>query len=451
MEPSRIERALRSGPPDEPPYRPRPLALDAAAGVQSRYRGLAGNVAAAVATLAVVVLASAAAFAVLSPGFGPAGDGTPPEAGEWGPLAVTTSPGNGDAALMMGAIRISDECVVLETIDDRPTLLVWSSGQASWDPQERRILFRARDGAVVELQDGQQVGLGGSGRDLSTDRLSPEDQDGPSWDEWLTTISWAAEPDPACRAQSVWFVGEVIIDQGPSVVPPTIDPSLVAVPTQDPELAGSPGPCRLGLTGGTLVSDERWGLAIENRDGSLQKVLWPHGYAARREASRLALIDGNGSVVAYEGDLVRMGGGLSGTDDAWGACGDITVVGGGHEALLREMRDAGLDVKVDSRFTATPLAASGVALCFMGQIVQVFEYDTQAEAESAVASIDPDDPSHVGGSDVEWIGDPKFWQGDRVIVLYVGADAVTEDALDALLGEPFASGRGRGFSEERDC
>ncbi len=134
------------------------------------------------------------------------------ETEKWGPLAVTTAPGNGDMALTTGSLRISDECVVLETLDDRPTLLVWSSAQASWDPQERRILFRTRDGGVVELRDGQQVGLGGSGRGLSAEVLSPGEWDGLLWDEWLPTIDWAAAPDPTCRADFVWSVGEVIVD-----------------------------------------------------------------------------------------------------------------------------------------------------------------------------------------------------------------------------------------------
>jgi len=362
MEPSRIERALRNGPVDEPVYRAVPLTLDAPSGPRRGSRRLAGSVAAVVGTGAVVVLAGVMAFVVLSPGFGPAGDAFPSlcsperldfrvvrvtdvmgtrridtelenlseedcavpramhvrihdrphqrvpadseftaqsegrehlapgmvrlpsgstargviewtnlcrpvdtgdlsvlaflsehpsrmaatwvetaydrygragapaclrpesialvtpltiteasETEEWGPLAVTTSPGNGDEALTTGAIRISDECVVLETADDGSTLLVWSSDQASWDPEERRILFRARDGGVVELQDGQQVGLGGSGRGLSAEVLSPGEWDGLSWDEWLPTIDWAAAPDPTCRADFVWSVGEVIV------------------------------------------------------------------------------------------------------------------------------------------------------------------------------------------------------------------------------------------------
>lgn len=109
---------------------------------------------------------------------------------------------------------------------------------------------------------------------------------------------------------------------------PTADPSLIAVPTQDPEPAGTPRACPAALIEGILVSDERWGLAIQDPEGLTREVLWPHGYAARREASGLALIDGDGSVVAHEGDRVQIGGGETSSDGAWLGCGGIKVVAG---------------------------------------------------------------------------------------------------------------------------
>lgn len=114
----------------------------------------------------------------------------------------------------------------------------------------------------------------------------------------------------------------------PSVAQPTVDPSVVGVPTQAPEPSGSPRPCPAALIEGALVTDERWGLVIEDADGLRRKILWPHGYAAR-VGSRLALLDASGSIVAYEGDLVRVGGGETGSSGTWLGCGGITVVPGG--------------------------------------------------------------------------------------------------------------------------
>lgn len=112
------------------------------------------------------------------------------------------------------------------------------------------------------------------------------------------------------------------------LVPLGTDPSLVAVPTQapEPQPVGTPGACPSALIEGRLVPDERWGMALEDTDGLIRKVIWPHGYAARREGSQLALLDASGSVVAYEGDFVGIGGGETGGGGDWLACGGITVV-----------------------------------------------------------------------------------------------------------------------------
>jgi len=95
---------------------------------------------------------------------------------------------------------------------------------------------------------------------------------------------------------------------------------------QAPVPAGTPAACPEALIEGTLVADERWGMALAGTDGLRRKVLWPHGYTARREAGGLVLYDAGGSVVAREGDVVAIGGGETGSDGPWLACGGISVV-----------------------------------------------------------------------------------------------------------------------------
>jgi hypothetical protein len=249
-------------------------------------------------------------------------------------------------------------------------------------------------------------------------------------------------------------IGTLLMRDCGGLVPLGTDPSLVAVPTQapEPQPVRTPAACPSALIEGRLVGDEHWGMALEDTGGLTRKILWPPGYTTQRDASGLVLYDAGGSVVAREGDVVSIGGGETGSDDPWLACGDITAMDSGHESLLRGLREAGLDAHVGSRFNAAPFPGSGVALCVTGESLQVYEFRTEAQAQAAVASIDPGDPSHVGDSIIEWVGNPKFWQGHRSIVLYAGSDPDTEDALDALLGEPFAVGGGRGgFTEERDC
>lgn len=47
-----------------------------------------------------------------------------------------------------------------------------------------------------------------------------------------------------------------------------------------------------------------------------------------------------------------------------------------------------------------------------------------------------------GTSIVDWTGSPRFWQHDRLILLYLGGDAGTETLLTTALGPPFARGVG---------
>jgi hypothetical protein len=42
----------------------------------------------------------------------------------------------------------------------------------------------------------------------------------------------------------------------------------------------------------------------------------------------------------------------------------------------------------------------------------------------------------------DWIGPPRLWQRDRVLVMYLGDGAATETLLSSVLGPPFARGEG---------
>lgn len=114
---------------------------------------------------------------------------------------------------------------------------------------------------------------------------------------------------------------------------PSNPPSLVAVPTLEPEPSGSPRACPAALIRGTLVAHPEWGLAITDTEGMTRKVMWPFGSAARLEGGRLVLLDASGSVLAREGDQIEIGGGESGNnrvgpDGTWIGCGGVKVVEG---------------------------------------------------------------------------------------------------------------------------
>ena len=102
-------------------------------------------------------------------------------------------------------------------------------------------------------------------------------------------------------------------------------PTIVAVPTGSPWPGTTPPPCPAAITGGTLVDDADFGLVLTTGDRRV-KLVFPFGYHALDVGDgQLALVDGGGTVIAYEGNSVYVGGGFMGADEStWNACGGIS-------------------------------------------------------------------------------------------------------------------------------
>lgn len=119
----------------------------------------------------------------------------------------------GDAAMLAGVLQVTDKCVVLETGNDSTVMLVWPSDQTRWDPRLRMITFQNADSEVRELRGGQAVSFGGSGRPVNPRRSGdPASIEGTSWDAFIASMEWEAQPDPTCDVEGSWSVGEVIPD-----------------------------------------------------------------------------------------------------------------------------------------------------------------------------------------------------------------------------------------------
>ena len=123
------------------------------------------------------------------------------------------------------------------------------------------------------------------------------------------------------------------------------------------------------------------------------------------------------------------------------------------DVLVGDLRAAGASVTPLESFEAgLPFGVSGLKLCVAGQKVWVYAYASADEAARVAGTIDPTDPSHVGASIiVSWQGNPRFWQRDRLLVLYLGADRATEELLTDVLGQPFAAGAGRQTDPSADA
>ena len=70
--------------------------------------------------------------------------------------------------------------------------------------------------------------------------------------------------------------------------------------------------------------------------------------------------------------------------------------------------------------------------------VSVFEYATVGDAGRDAALVSADG-SRIGLTMVLWIGPPRFYKTDRIIVLSVGNGADVIGPLDAVLGAPFVA------------
>jgi hypothetical protein len=116
---------------------------------------------------------------------------------------------------------------------------------------------------------------------------------------------------------------------------------------------------------------------------------------------------------------------------------------GGIEGLTADLERARAVVKPASQFAGDPLPASGFLICVSGEPVRVYVFSSAQERLKVTSTIDRNDPSKVGTSMVDWMGTPRFWQRDRILVLYLGTKGDTENLLTSVLGPPFARGQGR--------
>ena len=118
-------------------------------------------------------------------------------------------------------------------------------------------------------------------------------------------------------------------------------------------------------------------------------------------------------------------------------------------AFAADLEAAGATVTDLGVFNTDPLGGRGVRLCVDGQQVSVYESNTEAERADTAARIDPTDPSNLGTTIIEWAGNPRFWQRDRIVVLYLGGDPAVESRITIIIGQPFARGQGRNPGPDR--
>lgn len=154
----------------------------------------------------VAVLVVACGFLIAACGIddqadtrGPPGTGNPGQ--QWGPLAVVPGGGSGNEALIIGTLRVTDDCVFVEERGD-DVLLVWPADRTTWNDEEKSIEFLQSSGESIHLAHGDQVRISGGG--------SSVDEGGLEADDWLASIQWTSEPPGPCVKDTRWFVGDLL-------------------------------------------------------------------------------------------------------------------------------------------------------------------------------------------------------------------------------------------------
>ena len=110
-----------------------------------------------------------------------------------------------------------------------------------------------------------------------------------------------------------------------------------------------------------------------------------------------------------------------------------------YVSLIDGLRAAGATVEPTGTVDQPFFSVEGRLITVDGEDVQVFEYEDAASVEDAAGDVSADGSS-VGTSMVGWVAPPHFYKKARLLVLYVGDDAVVMQLLEDVLGEQFAGG-----------
>lgn len=113
-----------------------------------------------------------------------------------------------------------------------------------------------------------------------------------------------------------------------------------------------------------------------------------------------------------------------------------------HVSFVDALRREGYAVDVLGEVEQPFLSANGTLLRVRGtglergEELQSFDYDSEEAAKVDAGAIGAD--GNPQGSKVAWVGSPHFFLRGRVLVLYVGDNAVATGLLTKLLGPQFA-------------
>ena len=114
------------------------------------------------------------------------------------------------------------------------------------------------------------------------------------------------------------------------------------------------------------------------------------------------------------------------------------------DALVRSFEQEGATVIRSGSLPPSShpyFSVAGEGLKVNGADVTVFAYSSDDRAAADAAKVSPTG-SPIGQTQISWMDTPHFYKRERLILLYVGHSADLLKVLEAVLGPPFAAGRG---------
>lgn len=118
-------------------------------------------------------------------------------------------------------------------------------------------------------------------------------------------------------------------------------------------------------------------------------------------------------------------------------CGKVSGTVRNSQDLVNKLCSQGAKTKFHGTISQPFFAVRGRQLVVGGQEVQLFEFKTNAGAQTAAKRISPDG-SPIGTTMVTWVAPPHFFKSGRLIALYTGSDSNVISLLENALGRQFA-------------
>jgi hypothetical protein len=105
-------------------------------------------------------------------------------------------------------------------------------------------------------------------------------------------------------------------------------------------------------------------------------------------------------------------------------------------AVVDELRAAGLTLADRGPVEQPFLSLGGRVYEVEGGELQVYVYSSESAAQADAAKISPD--GKVEAMQISWMAQPHFYRRGSTLAIYVGSNALALDALQQVLGAPFA-------------